>query len=322
VAPGESPFDGACTTDHQKWHTDAPTRLDITDPSILTQFLPENSQVFDFQIQMGKQEYLPGQPSISYLKLANTGSKPISVLDALDPAYSIVKFYVKKDGKETRYIPYVYIDFTPREVQLDPGESIAGRAKIFYGANGYSFPEPGRYQVRAVYDSTSYGTPIEISSNTIDVVIRSPKDKDEEEQVQLIKGEEQALFFLFEGGDHLKEGIDNLTKLSQKYPKSTLGTYANAALGVHWSKGFKDFENSRVRQPDDSMARSYLETATENVKGYWADATYLKLADIYGKAGEKSSMKGVLDDYIGKFEEDSRNTNGVTMARKILNEEL
>jgi hypothetical protein len=165
---------------------------------------------------MGKKEYLPGQPSIAYLKLTNQGSCPVSIVDRLDPRYDMVKFYIKKDGKEKEdlCVPYSYIEFILQEKTLNPGESMHACAKIFYGSKGYSFPEPGTYKVRASYHGITHGLGEIINSNTIDVIIRLPKGKDEEEQVKLIKGDQQALFFPFEGGDKLTDGINQLTKLA------------------------------------------------------------------------------------------------------------
>ena len=160
-----------------------------------------------------------------------------------------------------------------------------------------------------------------IESNIIDVIVRKPKDKAEEEQVKLITGKEQALLFLFEGGDHLTEGLDQLTKLAQQYPQSVLGSYANAVLGLHWSRECKDFKNKRVRKPNYEMARSFLETASDTVQGYWANATYLNLAEINKKTGNKIDEINVLDEYINKFKNQSKNTNGIKIARKLLNDE-
>ena len=112
-----------------------------------------------------------------------------------------------------------------------------------------------------------------------------------------------------------------LTKLANKYPNSILGSYANAVLGLHWSKEFKDFKSKHVRQPNDEKARSYLDTAADTVKGYWANATYLNLANLHKKSGEKGLMKNILGDFVSKFDGDSKNTNGIDTAKKILNEE-
>ena len=202
VAPGNSPFDGKCQgSGHEEWHHDAANRLGVTDPTILTTFdSPEIGKTYfklDLHIEMGKKEYLPGQPCIAYLKLTNKGSEPVSVIDDFDPERSIVKFYINKDNNEIRFLPFSYVDILPEEKQLNPGESIYRHAKIFYGANRYSFPDVGIYKLRATYQGISDGLGKIIDSNIIDVVIRAPKEGDEEEQVKLIKGDEQVSFVPF-----------------------------------------------------------------------------------------------------------------------------
>ena len=320
VAPGNSQFDGKCVIDHDEWHNKAPQRLGVSS-SDLTAF-DEIPKDLDFQIQMGKEEYLPGQPSIAYLKLTNVGSEDLSVIDKINPEYNVAKFYIKKEDKdEIRFMPYVFYEFIPEKKILKPGESINGRAKIFYGSNGYIFPEPGTYKLRSEYHGLADGLGRIIESNIIDVIVRKPKDKGEEEQVELITGKEQALLFLFEVGDHLTEGLNQLTKLAQQYPQSVLGSYANAVLGLHWSREFKDFKNKRVRQPNYEMARSFLETASDIVEGYWANATYLNLAEINKKTGNKINTINVLDEYINKFENQNKNINGIKIARKLLTDE-
>jgi hypothetical protein len=211
VAPGLSPNDGTCTSDHVAWHQSASTTLGVTNPGDLTPFdvtQPAENVQLDLHIQMGKPEYLPGQPAIAYLKLTNNGSNPVSIIDEFDPQFHVVKFYIKADDKEVEFLPKSLIDFTPEPKVLNPRESTSGRAKIFYGAHGYSFSDPGTYKVRAEYNGLLdyYGKTI--SSNTIDVIIQSPKNNEEEEQVKLIKGDQQALVFLFEGGEGLTDGMN------------------------------------------------------------------------------------------------------------------
>jgi len=321
VAPGMSRFDGKCDAEHDNWHNEAPKRLGVS-ATDLSEFdeMPIN---LDLQIQMGKENYLPGQPAICYLKITNNGKEDVSLIDKLVPEYNTVKFYIKRDNNdEIRFIPYVFYEFMPEKTTVKPGESIYGRAKIFYGSNGYTFEDPGNYKVRAEYHGLDQGIGKIIKSNSIDVIVQAPKDKEEGEQVGLIKGKEQALLFLFEGGDHLEEGIDRLTKLAKQYPQSSLGSYANAVLGLHWSREFKDFKNNRVRKADYSTARTFLENAMANVQGYWANATYLNLSEIHRKTGDKDKSKNVLDEYIKKYESQSKNASGITTAKKLLNDEI
>jgi hypothetical protein len=335
VAPGGSPFltEGLqdyplCTVDHNSWHPKYFPRLglssndiSITDDSINT-MNPDETLGLEFTIKMGKDKYLPGQPAIAYLEIKNNSLDPIRLIKNLSPEYEVVQFFIKYEEKTNKFVPYTILDYIPTETILKPNESLYGHAKIFYGSGGYSFPQPGLYKVKATYSGLIDRPGKIIASNTVEVNVIAPKDQDEEEQVSLIKGKEQALFLLFEGGDHLEEGINKLDQLAKKYPTSNLGTYANAVLGLRWSKDFKDYKKGKIRKKDFNQARSFLETAENNVKGHWADATFLKLADIHRESGEKGQTKKVLEKFLNKFEEDSKNANGVSIAKKILNEEI
>jgi hypothetical protein len=206
-------------------------------------------------------------------------------------------------------------------MKLDPGKSIHGNAKIFYGSNGYTFPDPGVYKIKAVYHGLVYPSKV-IESNIIEVKIRAPKNKEEEEQVNLIKGEEQALFLLFEGGDHLVNGIKNITELAEKYPNTVLGAYANASLGIHLSKDFKDLVQNKIRKPNIDSSNKFLSTAKDNVMGHWANSSYLTLARNYDKSGIKEKRTNLLNEFVEKFKDDDKNVDGIRIAKKILQEEL
>ena len=65
-----------------------------------------------------------------------------------------------------------------------------------------------------------------------------------------------------------------------------------------------------------------METALDNVDGYWANAAYLNLSEIYRKTGDKVKAKSILDEYIGKFEDQSKNTNGINTAKQFLDDQL
>jgi len=270
---------------------------------------------------MGKDEYLPGQPAIAYLSLINNSKESISVTNLFDPKFDFVKFVVENNGNFTRFIPYSMVDVMPKPEKLDSGKSIHGHAKVFYGSNGYTFPNPGTYKIKGVYYGLVFPSEV-IESNVAEVKIVAPKNKEEEEQVRLIKGDEQALFFLFEGGDHLVNGMRNIMQLAERYPNTVLGGYANAVLGIHWSKDFKDLVKRKIRTPDIDSSNKFLSTAKDNVKGHWADSTYIRLARNYEKSGIKDKSTNLLNEFIDKFKEDDKNVEALKVARQILEEEL
>jgi hypothetical protein len=272
-------------------------------------------------LKMGKDEYLPGQPAIAYLSLINNTERSITVTNLFDPKYDFVKFVVENNGNSTQFIPYSVADVMPKPEKLDSGKSIQGNAKVFYGSKGYTFPNPGTYKIKAVYYGLVFPSEV-IESNVAEVKIVEPKNKEEEEQVRLIKGDEQALFFLFEGGDHLVNGMSDIKQLAEKYPNTVLGGYANAVLGLHWSKDFKDLVKKKIRTPDINSSNKFLLSAKDNVKGHWADSTYIKLARNYEKSGAKDESSNVLDEFIDKFKGDDKNIEAVKVAKQILQEEL
>jgi len=274
-----------------------------------------------FTLKMGKEEYLLGQPAIAYLSLINNTDQTISLINSFDPKYDFVKFVIEQNENVTQFIPYSMVDAVPKTMKLDPGKSIHGNAKIFYGSNGYTFPDPGVFKIKAVYHGLVYPSKV-IESNIIEVKIRAPKNKEEEEQVNLIKGEEQALFLLFEGGDHLVNGIKNITELAEKYPNTVLGAYANASLGIHLSKDFKDLVQNKIRKPNIDSSNKFLSTAKDNVMGHWANSSYLTLARNYDKSGIKEKRTNLLNEFVEKFKDDDKNVDGIRIAKKILQEEL
>jgi hypothetical protein len=273
-----------------------------------------------FTLKMGKEEYLPGQPAIAYLSLINNSEQSISVTNLFDPKYDFVKFVIEHNKNVIQFTPYSMVDVMPKTMKLEPGKSIHGHAKIFYGSNGYTFPNPGTYKVKAIYYGLVYPSEV-IESNIAEVKITTPKNKEEEEQVNLIKGDEQALFFLFEGGDHLTSGIKSITKLAEKHPSTVLGAYANAVLGIHWSKDFKDLVKKKIRKSDIDSSNKFLSTAKDNVMGHWANSSYLTLARNYDKSGIKEKRTNMLNEFVDKFKNDDKNADGIRVARKILQEE-
>jgi hypothetical protein len=74
-------------------------------------------------------------------------------------------------------------------------------------------------------------------------------------------GDEQGKLLLFEGGDHLSTGMQNLTQLTNKYPQSDLAAYANFAIGMNWSRDFKNFHKKELRPANTEKSASHLENA-------------------------------------------------------------
>lgn len=272
----------------------------------------------EFTISINHREYLLGSPIVVHLEIHNSGSKSVSLLDQLDPEFDIVKFDIKKENEKFTFIPYTILDAQPLIVSLEPGKSVKGSAKLFYGAQKWTFKSPGRYQIEASYNGLVDEPTQVIQSNEIELDVRSPANKEEKEQVDLIMGDEQGRFLLFEGGDHLTSGMQKLAELAIKYPESDLAKYANFSLGISTSTEFADFTKKQVRQPDTKKSMSHLEAAKPKLHGYYARKAYFTLASLYDKSNNKSAKKNTLNEFVDRFSSDSKYSDSVSKAKSML----
>jgi hypothetical protein len=191
----------------------------------------------------------------------------------------------------------------------------------FYGGKGWTFKSVGKYQITATYNGLVNNPKEELRSNVVEVNIRAPQNEQEKDQVNLIMGDEQGLFLLFEAGDHLSNGIRSLTELASKYPQSDLAGYANFALGMSYSKDFKDFQRGFVRKADTERALLHLKSAKDrNVDGYFARQAYLTLANIYEDSNVEDAKKETLNEFIERFSRDSKHADSIKKAKSMLEE--
>jgi hypothetical protein len=271
-----------------------------------------------FTISINHREYLLGSPIVVHLEIHNAGSKSVSLLDQLKPEFDVVKFDIKKENEKFPFRPYTILDARPHVVSLEPGKSIGDSAKLFYGAQKWTFKSPGLYLITASYNGLVDEPNKVIHSNEIELEIRAPANKEEKEQVDLIMGDEQGRFLLFEGGDHLTNGMQNLTELATKYPESDLAKYANFSLGISTSTEFADFTKNRVRQSDIKKSLTHLEAAKPKLHGYYAKKAYFTLANLYDKSNDKTAKENTLSEFVDRFSSDSKFTDSISKAKNML----
>ena len=139
---------------------------------------------------------------------------------------------------------------------------IRREAKIFFGANGWTFTQPGEYTLKAVYMKG-------VESNEWPFSIMTPCSDSEKKMVDLFLGsKEVGYFLLFEGGDHLVEGKKRLEEVAAQFYKSNFGTYANFVLGANLMKDFANFKENRLRKADPKLAIDYFEKSRFRSSGF------------------------------------------------------
>jgi hypothetical protein len=241
-------------------------------------------QHLEVTVQFDKDEFLLGEPVVAYVTVRNRDTVPHAVFDKFDPEFFIFRYYIRKDdGDEKAFRAWALAEgnFPPRTLQ--PGESITGIAKIFFGADGWSFVSPGQYTVRVTYQP-------DITSEPASFAVRAPTTNRESEQARLILGDnEVGYFLLFESGDHLKQGIDRLEELVTDHPDSPLGAYADYALGMNWSSDFPNFIENRLRKAEFDRAIQHLNRSKDRLERlsalYFTASAHDRLSKTYENIG-------------------------------------
>ena len=217
----------------------------------------------ELRIRTDKAEYNLGEPVVVYISLANRGTQTVGVLDYLEPEANYVQFLVTKPGSATaeRFLPYIVECTDTGPVNLAPGETLNGAAKVFYGQQGWLFDRPGAYTLQAIYLGR-------VESNRLNLTVVQGAGDDRTAGRLLVRSSEAGRFLYLEGGDHLTEGRAVLQRISDQHGASALAPYANYALGVNLSEDFANFQTQSLREADLPGANRLLERSATRLPNH------------------------------------------------------
>lgn len=228
----------------------------------------ETLEVLTLTASTEKREYVLGEPVWVYVILENTSSKTERVWGKLRPEEGAVSILVSGEGKEEVFTPLGRTDNDETAfVELKAGEQIGDTFPVFFGADGWTFAEPGEYTLTVLYETpVSEGKFGRVSSDPFTVTV-----KEEGGVAALVTGDEASLeagkFLLWQGGDHLIKGKEMLSDLAERYPYSPLASYVHFALGRSLSESFMDYGKNEVRPPDCGASIKHLSQVDPAVVG-------------------------------------------------------
>ncbi len=258
----------------------------------------------ELTIKTGAVDFFPGFPVVLYVSLKNLAYEThMDIVHCLEPEYGFVEYLVKAPDKKefTPFIPWIYKEHPNPVKTLSGSKTIRAEAKIFFGANGWTFSMPGEYILKAVYMN-------EVESNEWVLSIFTPFGPYKEISNLFLGSAEVGYFLLFEGGDHLAEGKRRLEIVGSKYTQSIFGIYANFALGVNLMQDFADSRTKRIRKADYQGAVKYLEKAALSTYSFYQSVyTQVYLAELYEKLEQPDKAqkfkKGLTPESIVDMEE-------------------
>jgi hypothetical protein len=263
-----------------------------------------------------RDSFLVGEPVYLELRLENTGRQSHRVFGSLDPSDGAVEVLVMDpNGREHHFVPLVETEQDESiMVDLGPSAAVGAVAPVFFGANGWTFPSPGRYGVTAVYRTKARDAQVmEVRSAVLNVEVRASADGAGE---FLAGGSPPSLeagkFLTWQAGDHLTAGRAHLENLLTRYPRSDLTHYALSALSRSEGTRFLDYRSRTVRAPNCELALARLRgVVDERLPGYVRMQNALTRArcavrardiagaraaigDVRGMAGERPEYQGLV----------------------------
>ena len=206
-------------------------------------------------LSLEKDSFLPGEPFVIHLTVTNTSDTPVMIPAALDARYGMVEYWIQRpdENQERRFRPWFLFE-DPRRRMLLPGSHLSEPSRIFFGADGWTFPTPGVYRVRLTLAGRS--------SEAIEVRVDVPSEGTLRNQSDsLVASSEAGLFLLVDGGDHLTEGVALLRDIAAT--DTILAGYASYAFGVSRSVPFSNLRTGAVREADGPEARRLIDRARQ-----------------------------------------------------------
>jgi hypothetical protein len=254
---------GLITSTHQRRHQTTPLEaFDVVEPDDVpknqrgthvhngassretrdrSRFRDPASQSLKLRLETEKRSYVLGEPVVLTVGLHNEGTRPMRVVPLLGPEYRFLAIEVRAPGTE-RFEPFhpaLLADGRRASARvLAPGESLHDEAKIFFGAEGWTFSRPGTWVIRADFpaggsDDAGFDEGSgRIQSEPLAIDVVSPRSAPEQRAKELIWGPQQGLYLLLGGGDHLKKARAQLTRLANETPAVAQAPAVRLALGL------------------------------------------------------------------------------------------
>jgi len=274
----------------------------------------ENNATLELELQ-AHPTYLLGEPVDLEIKLKTTTFKNNEVICNLHPDFGFVTIGIKKPGGNVVvFEPLAEKCIMPEHTVLNVANpSIYETAYIGFHKDGFIFDQPGRYEIRAVYNADDGSR---IVSDTITLRVKNPVTAKEDELADLFLEDEVGYLLKFKGSDasYLRKGNDNLDLVIDKFKGHPMAAFAQYAKGVNAQRTYKTITPKKdvvVRTPDFAEGNKLLNQAIEKSKtGQGLDNIRLNkamrtLAKSYQRQGDLEEAQATMNNMVAYFNQQS-----------------
>lgn len=228
ISPNES-FDEAQETDVCSGEGAFTTRRSSAARAVAarkeTRMLSADDTSLRLVLSAPKSTFVVGEPVVLTAELRNVGTTQVAVSPLLNPDYQFLNVEIRRPDMDRfhRFRPAVLADARGARLRrLAPGESMLTEIRVFFGAEGWTFAEPGSYAVRADFGVGDPDGRDRVASNVLELEILEPaRTADIRARTILTQPDGQlstqaGLYLLFEGGDHLTQGAGAVRQIGEE----------------------------------------------------------------------------------------------------------
>jgi hypothetical protein len=283
-------------------------------PRDRSRFVPSEQSPVKLQLESPKASYVAGEPVVLTVGLHNTGTTNRMVYPLLDPKYRFLNVEVRRPGDTEFEVfqPVLLADARGTRPQvLAPGASIHDEARIFFGADGWVFRQPGEYLVRADYlqpteDGRAPDEGVRVASPVLKIVLTEPATESARRARELIVGPQEGLYLVLGGGDHLKSAASKLNQVVQKVPNAPHAAAVRLALGQAALNPTTDPQTGLQSQPRLDEAKTHLDATLDAplspVSVVKAQAELAEALDEKGRTAEAARVRSETTQKMRRHE--------------------
>lgn len=226
----------------------------------------------ELRIQAMPAAYPLGYPVAIRVLARNAGDEALPIKGRLNPSYGVVRIEYRREGAEDWNVVEPLAWFEPvgdEYAMLLPGERTEQTVPIYFGDQGWTFPQPGDYEVRA---RLQLGSDTEDAvSETVPIIVVDAHTPDDEAALRpLLNGGRRlndAIGRLLSFGGRIvsEEGLADLEAAANEYGDTALGSAMRLTLVSHTLRPPIDPLTGERPVPDLTEARELLsDTCTDS----------------------------------------------------------
>ena len=330
------PF-GTVTAEHQARHQRDPESLDsfavvatarqpagrkrhycVESPSIIER------NGLSLKLETPTNSFVVGTPISLTVGLHNTGTDIQYVSPYVSPEHQFLSIEVAFE-ESSEFVPIrspILLDSPySSPMPLSPGQSIHEEAKLFFGANGWTFSRPGRYRLRAtspLYDQSGYSIGF-VQSPTTEIRITSPTNTEDRLVSDQVIGDQQGILLTLAGGD-FPEAYAKLSKAVTDAPSAKQSPALRLILGmVALNKAMATDDTSRITvdiAEAQKLLRGTLSASLPPISVLNAQAELAKQLERLGNFTKADTVRKQTVDKL-KFEESVKDRLQILFRRRM-----